>query len=61
VLPQAISDTSAIAVGIDVDSPSAARRWIDALYRRFGNLGDMSGMGTSRPELGRRVRLFPLG
>ena len=61
VLPQAISDISAIAAGINVDSPSAARRWIDALYRRFSHLGDMPGMGTSRPELGQRVRLFPLG
>ena len=61
VLPQAISDISALAAGIHADSPSSARRWIDALYRRFGNLGGMPGMGTSRPELGQRVRLFPLG
>ena len=61
VLPQAMSDIEAIAAGINVDSPSAARRWIDALYRRFVSLGDMPGMGTTRREIAQRVRLFPLG
>jgi toxin ParE1/3/4 len=54
-------DIEAIAAGIKVDSRSAAQHWIDALYRRFANLGSMPGIGTSRPDIGRDVRLFPAG
>ncbi|MDP3257293.1 MAG: type II toxin-antitoxin system RelE/ParE family toxin [Bosea sp. (in: a-proteobacteria)] len=61
VLPRAMSDITSIAAGIDAESPSAARKWLDELYRRFSHLGETPGMGPARPEVGRDVRLFPHG
>jgi toxin ParE1/3/4 len=61
VLPRAIMDIEAIAARIKVDNPSAARRWVDDLYRRFDSLGGMPGMGVLRAEISERLRLFPLG
>ncbi|WP_349236283.1 type II toxin-antitoxin system RelE/ParE family toxin [Bosea sp. AAP35] len=61
MLPRAMSDITSIAAGISAESPSAARNWLDALDRRFGHLGDMPGLGPSRPDIGREVRLFPHG
>lgn len=56
-----MGDIEMITAGIQLDSPSAAGRWLDGLYRRFVTLGEMPGMGTARPELGKGVRLFPVG
>lgn len=61
VLPRAMGDIEAITDRIKIDSPSAAQRWFDDLYQRFDRLGDMPGMGVSRPDIAERVRLFPLG
>lgn len=61
VLPRAMDDIEAITETIRADSPRAAQRWFDDLHRRFGRLGDMPGMGVSRPDIAERVRLFPLG
>jgi toxin ParE1/3/4 len=61
VLPRAMIDIEAIADRIKADSPNVAQRWLDDLYQRFDRLGDMPGMGVSRPQISERVRLFPLG
>jgi toxin ParE1/3/4 len=61
LLPRAIEDIEAIASHIQADNPAAAARWVDGLYQRFVALGSAPGMGVHRPEIGARVRLFPVG
>lgn len=61
LLPRAIEDIEAIANYIKADNPTAAENWVDRLYQRFVTLGEASGMGVSRPEIGARLRLFPVG
>lgn len=61
LLPRAVEDIEAIASHINADNPSAAAKWVDGMYQRFVALGAASGMGVSRPEIGARVRLFPVG
>jgi len=51
----------AIAPYIAADSPSAAQRWYDEMYRRSERLGEMPGMGVARPKVQQDLCTFSVG
>lgn len=61
VRPEAEADIDAIVAHIAIDSPAAAARWIEDMYRRFRRLGDMPGIGVARPDIRPELRLLPAG
>ena len=61
ILPLAAEDIQTVTETINTESPAAARRWLDDVHRCCEKLANVPGMGVARPEIGRAVRLFPLG
>lgn len=59
--PGAEADIEAIVSHIAQDDPAAARRWLQDIHQRCRTLGNMSGMGVTRPDIRPGLRLFPRG
>jgi toxin ParE1/3/4 len=59
--PQAEADIQAIAFYIAEDNPSAAKRWCEDIYCCCQRIGEMPGIGVSRPEVRPDLRSFALG
>ncbi len=59
--PQAEADIEAIALYIAKDNPSAAKRWYNDIYRCCQRIGEMPGIGISRPEVRPDLRSFSIG
>jgi toxin ParE1/3/4 len=59
--PEADDDLLEIAVYIGQDDLEASDRFIDQLTERFELLATQPEMGRLRPELGPRIRSFPVG
>ena len=59
--PQAKVVIEAIALYIASDSPSAAKRWFDAIQRRCENIGEIPEMGVSRPDIRASLPMLPFG
>jgi toxin ParE1/3/4 len=58
---EAESDIEAVALYIAIDSPSVAERWYDDMLERCRRLGEMPGMGVSRPYIRPDLRTLPAG
>lgn len=54
--PEAEADIEAIALYISEDSPSAALRWYDEMFKHCQRLAEMPG-----PEVRAELRTFPVG
>ncbi|GLS17150.1 plasmid stabilization protein [Labrys miyagiensis] len=61
VRPEAEADIENIALYIAADSPMAAKKWFDDIYRRCRGLGEMPGMGVARSDVRPDLRMFPAG
>lgn len=59
--PDAEADMLEIWSNIADDKPSAADRFLDSLEQRMELLSRHPKIGESRPDLGRRVRVFTVG
>lgn len=59
--PEVDIDLLEIAVYIGQDDLEASDRFIDQLTERFELLATQPEMGRARPELGARIRSFPVG
>jgi toxin ParE1/3/4 len=61
ITPKALADVRDITKFIGQDNPKAAEDWFTRIERRFTAVGEMPGMGVSRPEFGAGVRVSALG
>ncbi|HYN61975.1 MAG TPA: type II toxin-antitoxin system RelE/ParE family toxin [Rubrivivax sp.] len=59
--PAAQADLLDIALYIAQDSPTRALSFVDELEAKCLRLGQVSGIGTARPELGDGLRVLPHG
>ena len=59
--PRAEADIEAIVLYIAEDSPQAARRWYETIYKCCQRLGEMPEMGVARPDIRADLRTFPVG
>jgi toxin ParE1/3/4 len=59
--PEAEADIENIALYIAADSPGAAKKWFEDIYRRCQHIGDMPGIGVARPDVRADLRMLPAG
>jgi toxin ParE1/3/4 len=59
--PAAQADLLDIALYIAQDNPTRALSFVDELEAKCLRLGQVSGIGTARPELGDDLRMLPHG